>query len=178
MIMKKHILLTGKPGVGKTTVMKKIIPLLGVDAGGFFTEEIRVMGKRMGFRIVTLDGDDGILAHVDYHSDYRVGKYYVDLGSFERIAIPTLENAMKNKSIIVIDEIGKMELFSKKFRELVSSILDSEKPFISVIMEDGNVFTGGIKKRKDVTVLTVNYKNRDHLPEKILEMVKAIKNIE
>lgn len=85
---------------------------------------------------------------------------------------------MKNKSIIVIDEIGKMELFSMKFRELVSSILDSEKPLISVIMEDGNVFTGGIKKRKDVTVLTVNYKNRDHLPEKILEMVKAIKNIE
>jgi len=98
--MKKHILLTGKPGVGKTTVIKKIVPLLGVDAGGFYTEEIRVMDRRMGFRIVTLDGKDGILAHVDCNSNYKVGKYRVDLDSFEKVAIPALEKAVKDKSII------------------------------------------------------------------------------
>ena len=103
-------------------------PLLGVDAGGFYTEEIRVMDRRMGFRIITLDGKDGILAHVDCNSNYKVGKYRVDLDSFESVAIPTLEKAIKDKAIIVIDEIGKMELFSMKFKELVSNILDGEKP--------------------------------------------------
>lgn len=81
--MKKHILLTGKPGIGKTSVIKKILPLVGMNAGGFFTEEIRVMERRMGFRIVTLDGTDGILAHIECNSNYKVGKYRVDLDSFE-----------------------------------------------------------------------------------------------
>ncbi|HHT9159332.1 MAG: AAA family ATPase [Planctomycetes bacterium GWF2_39_10] len=172
--MKKHILLTGKPGVGKTTVIKKIVPLLGVDAGGFYTEEIRVMDRRMGFRIVTLDGKDGILAHVDCNSNYKVGKYRVDLDSFESVAIPTLEKAIKDKAIIVIDEIGKMELFSMKFKELVSNILDGEKSLLSVIKENGDVFTENIKKRGDVTMITVNYENREGLLEKILGLLKGI----
>ncbi|MEK6635542.1 MAG: NTPase [Planctomycetota bacterium] len=170
--MKKHILLTGKPGVGKTTVIKKIVPLLGVDAGGFYTEEIRVMDRRMGFRIVTLDGKDGILAHVDCNSNYKVGKYRVDLDSFESVAIPTLEKAIKDKAIIVIDEIGKMELFSMKFKELVSNILDGEKTLLCVIKENGDVFTENIKKRGDVTMITVNYENRERLPEKVFEILK------
>ena len=162
--------------MGKTSVIKKIIPLLGTSAGGFFTEEIRVMDRRMGFRIVTLDGKDGIMAHVDCNSNYKVGKYRVDLDSFERVAIPALENALKDKSIIVIDEIGKMELFSAKFRELVRNILDSEKSLLSVIKENGDAFTEEIKKRGDVGLVTVNYENREGLPEKVVDMLKAIEN--
>jgi len=173
--MKKHILLTGKPGIGKTSVVKKIIPLLGVDAGGFYTEEIRELDRRMGFRVVTLDGEDGVLAHVEFNSNYKVGKYRVDLVSFEKVAIPALEKAMEHKSVVVIDEIGKMELFSMKFRELVSKILDSEKSLLCVIKENGDTFTENIKKRKDVTIITVNYENRDTLPEKVLEILRAMK---
>ncbi|MFN3531987.1 MAG: NTPase [Candidatus Brocadia sp.] len=173
--MKKHILLTGKPGVGKTSVVKKIILLLEMDAGGFYTEEIRELDRRMGFRIVTLDGEDGVLAHVEFNSNYRVGKYRVDLDSFEKVAIPALERAMKHNSIIVIDEIGKMELFSMKFRELVSKILDGEKSLLCVIKENGDAFTEGIKKRKDVTVVTVNYENRESLPEEVFKMLQAMK---
>lgn len=172
--MKKHIILTGKPAVGKTTVIKKVIPLLCGKAGGFFTEEIRVMDKRMGFRIVTLEGDDGILSHVDCSSNFKVGKYRVDLNSFERIAIPALENAIKNKSIIVIDEIGKMELFSIKFREMVKNILDGEKPLLGVVKENDDVFTAVIKERMDISLIPVNYENRETLPEKIVEMLKTI----
>lgn len=160
--------------MGKTTVIKKIIPLLGGKAGGFFTEEIRVMDKRLGFRIVTLEGEDGILAHVDCSSNFKVGKYRVDLNSFERIAIPALENAMKNKLIIVIDEIGKMELFSVKFREMVKTILDGEKPLLGVVKENDDVFTAGIKKRMDISLIPVNYENRETLPEKIVEMLRTI----
>lgn len=173
--MKKHILLTGKPGVGKTSVIKKILPLVGMDAGGFFTEEIRVMERRMGFRIVTLDGTDGILAHIECNSNYKVGKYRVDLDSFEKVAIPALENAIKNKSIVVIDEIGTMELFSMRFKELVSKILNSEKTLLCTIKENGDAFTEDIKKRKDVTLVTVNYENRETLPEKVFEMLRTMK---
>lgn len=173
--MKKHILLTGKPGIGKTSVVKKIIPLLGVDAGGFYTEEIRELDRRMGFRVVTLDGEDGVLAHVEFNSNYKVGKYRVDLVSFEKVAIPALERAMEQKSVVVIDEIGKMELFSMKFRELVSRILDSEKSLLCVIKENGDVFTEGIKKRKDVTIVMVNYENREGLPGVVFEMLKSVK---
>ncbi|HHT9138076.1 MAG TPA: NTPase [Candidatus Wunengus sp. YC60] len=173
--MRKHLLITGKPGVGKTSVIKKIIPLLGTSAGGFFTEEIRVMDRRMGFRIVTLDGEEGIMAHVDFSSNYKVGKYRVDLDSFEKVALPAIEKAMKDKSIIVIDEIGKMELFSIKFRELVKKILDGEKPLLCVIKENGDAFTEEIKNRVDVSLVTVNYENREGLPEKVLEMLKEMK---
>lgn len=173
--MKKHILLSGKPGIGKTSVIKKILPLVGLDAGGFFTEEIRVMDRRMGFRIVTLDGTDGILAHIECNSNYKVGKYRVDLDSFEKIAIPALEDAIKNKSIVVIDEIGTMELFSLKFRELVSKVLNSDKTLLCTIKENGDAFTEGIKNRTDIVLITVNYANRETLPEKVLEMLRTLK---
>lgn len=173
--MKKHILLSGKPGIGKTSVIKKILPLLGLNAGGFFTEEIRVMDRRMGFRIVTLDGTDGILAHIECNSNYKVGKYRVDLDSFEKIAIPTLGDAIKNKSIIVIDEIGTMELFSLKFRELVSKVLNSDKTLLCTIKENGDAFTEEIKNRTDIVLITVNYANRETLPEKVLEMLRTLK---
>ena len=173
--MKKHILITGKPGVGKTSVIKKIIPLLGISAGGFFTEEIRVMDRRMGFRIVTLDGEESIMAHVDFNSNYKVGKYRVDLDSFEKVALPAIEKAMKDKSIIVVDEIGKMELFSTKFRELIRNILDGEKPLLCVIKENSDTFTEEIKNRRDVDLVAVNYENREGLPEKVLEMLKGMK---
>lgn len=173
--MKKHILLTGKPGIGKTSVVKKIIPFLGAKAGGFYTEEIRELDRRMGFRVVTLDGEDGVLAHVEFNSNNKVGKYRVDLDSIEKVAIPALERAMEHKSVIVIDEIGKMELFSMKFREMVRKILDSEKTLLCVIKENADTFTEGIKKRKDVTLVTVNYENRDTLPEVVFEMLKTVK---
>ena len=82
---------------------------------------------------------------------------------------------MKDKSIIVIDEIGKMELFSEKFRERVRNIIDGEKPLLCVIKENGDTFTEEIKNREDVDLLTVNYENREGLPEKVFDMLKKMK---
>jgi len=131
------------------------------------------MGRRMGFRVVTLDGEEGILAHVDCNSNYKVGKYRVDVDSFNRVAIPALEKALKEKSIIIVDEIGKMELFSDKFKELINNILDSGKLLICVIMENRDVFTDRIKKRNDVNILTVDYNNREGLDEKVTGLMKG-----
>ncbi len=123
--MKQVYLLTGKPGTGKTSLIKQAIAGMGGKAGGFYTEEIRTQGVREGFRLVTLDGEDAILAHVNTRSPYRVSKYGVDIGAIERIGVPALHKAAQQCDLVVIDEIGKMELFSAKFREAVFQMIDS-----------------------------------------------------
>jgi len=115
----KNLLLTGRPGVGKTTVVQAVVRLFPGEVGGFLTGEIRERGTRKGFSITSVEGESAVMAHVDFWSSVRVGKYAVDVPAFERIALPGLRDAIQRKRIIVIDEIGKMELASRKFREAV-----------------------------------------------------------
>ncbi len=153
-----NILITGKPGVGKTTVIQKIIQNYQ-KASGFFTKEIRKNRKRVGFAIETLDGNKGILAHVAVESPFQVSKYKVNLKDIEEICVPSLN--LKG-DLIVIDEIGKMELFSAKFKQKVIESLDTGK-VIATIMERPHPFADRIKKRKDVRIVTVTEENRDEL---------------
>ena len=115
--MKQVYLLTGIPGAGKTSLIKQVVAGMRGRAGGFYTEEIRTTGVRQGFRLVTLDGKDVTLSHVNLHSQYRVGKYGVDIDSLDRIGVPALHQAARQSHLVVIDEIGKMELLSASFRE-------------------------------------------------------------
>ncbi len=110
----RNCLLTGPPGIGKTTVVERILARLKVDAGGFLTREMREGGRRTGFEIVTLDGKRGILATVKGRSRYRVGRYRVNVEELERVALPALERARRDCELMVIDEIGTMELFSPR----------------------------------------------------------------
>lgn len=173
--MFKNVLITGSPGIGKTTIIKTVLPLLNVKAGGFFTEEIRVKGNREGFAVETLDGQKGILALVNFKSLYKVGKYGVDIQSFEKVAIPAIESAIKDKELIVIDEIGKMELFSERFKEAVIKALDSDKPVLGVIKKSGDKFINAIKARSDVKIFTVTYTNRNTLPAEIARIITELK---
>jgi len=97
------------------------------EAGGFYTEEIRSRGVREGFRLVTLDGQSAILAHINIHSPYLVSKYGVDVDSLDRVGVSALHQAAQQCDLVVIDEIGKMELFSANFREVALQIIDSGK---------------------------------------------------
>jgi nucleoside-triphosphatase len=153
-----NILITGRPGVGKTTLIKKVIK--DVDtASGFFTAEMREKGKRVGFAIETVDSTKGILAHVDIQGKYTVSKYRVNLSDIETVCVPSLDT---KSDLIVIDEIGKMELFSDQFRETVLQVLDTGK-VIATIMEQSHPFTDAIKKRDDVELVTVTEETRDEL---------------
>ena len=106
----KNILITGLPGSGKTTLVEKIVRQLDVPVAGFITREIRERGNRLGFSIDTFDGQSGVLAHVDFKSGYRVGRYGVQIETIDKIAVTSL-NPSATDVLIVIDEIGKMVLF-------------------------------------------------------------------
>ncbi len=162
-------LITGKPGVGKTTLVQKIIEgMRSVNMAGFCTAEIRSMGSRLGFELQGLNGERRILAHVEIDSQHRVGKYGVDTNGFEDF-LAALDLLNPDVELIVIDEIGKMELFSDRFQSFVRTALNSEKQVLASISLKGNEFIREIKQRLDIHLLEVTHDNRDRLPEAIME---------
>jgi nucleoside-triphosphatase len=168
----KNILLEGEPGIGKTTLVRKVAGgMSNLSIGGFYTAEIREHGKRVGFRIQTFDGHSGILSHQNYHSGPRVGKYVVDIPAFEHIGVTALEKALAEARIILIDEIGKMELFSQRFKDILIRCLDSPKPVLATVLLRPHLFTDQLKQRSDVKLLEVTLENRDALAEKLIKEV-------
>jgi nucleoside-triphosphatase len=129
---------------------------------GFYTSEIREKGVRKGFELISLEGNKELLSHIDTQSPHRVGKYGVDVGGFEDFldAIPFFN---PSTHLIIIDEIGKMECFSEKFKKLVPEILDSETSVIATIALKGSGLIAEIKGRKDVEIFEITKKNRDFL---------------
>ncbi len=161
----KNIFLTGKPGVGKTTALRTALGLIGVRTGGFYTAEVRAGGARTGFSIVTLAGESRMMASKAFKGPHKVGSYGVDLDAIDTVAAGAIEHALEKSDVVVIDEIGKMELFSDKFRAAVLRVLDADKPVIGVIMEKSHPFADMIKARADVELIEVTVENRNSVPE-------------
>lgn len=157
--MKPVYLLTGRPGTGKTSLIKQVVAGLKGKAGGFYTEEIRGRGTRLGFKLVTLDGQEAVLAHVNIPSRYRVSKYGVDVDSLERVGVSALRQAAKQCDLVVVDEIGKMELFSVNFREAVLEIIDRGKRVLGTIMLNPNPWADTIKRHPQVNLVEVTRNN-------------------
>ena len=171
--MKQVYLLTGRPGTGKTSLIKQAIAEAGSRAGGFYTEEIRVQGVRQGFRLVTLDGQSTILARVDIRSPYRVSKYGVDVEGLERVGVSSLQRATRQCDLVVIDEIGKMELFSANFREAVLQAIDSGKRVLGTIMLSPNPWADAIKLKPQVNLITVTRANHPQILSELQQWLKA-----
>lgn len=169
-----NYLLTGPPRSGKTTIIKEIIQRLGESAGGFYTEEIRRKGVRVGFSIKTLFGQEGTLSHIDFKSKYRVGKYGVNLDTLDKIGSKEIEKALAQNKIIIIDEIGKMELFSNRFKDLVGEALDSENPVLATIIFVKHPFADRVKRRKDVKIVDVSKKSKTEVVDSIIKELKVI----
>ena len=164
--MRRRILLTGLPGCGKTTVVRKVADLLRGLASGFYTEEIRDgMGQRIGFQVISLEGKCGELARKGTGSGPRVGSYCVNVKDFERIALPSLE--VEERRVLLIDEIGKMECFSKEFVRRVEKAFESDTSILATIPLRGGDFIDKIRRRKDVEPILVTRENRDELPERL-----------
>lgn len=160
-----NILLTGTPGVGKTTAIRRTLDLLpDVKVGGFFTEAIEEDGRRIGFALADLDGPRGILASVKLSSGPRVSKYRVNVPDMVGIGVPALLNALQDADLIVCDEIGRMELFCREFQDAIIRCLDSDKPLLGTIQARRNEFLDAIRARRDVDIVEVSAGNRDGLP--------------
>ena len=171
--MKQVYLLTGRPGTGKTSLIKQAVARMKGNAGGFYTEEIRSQGVRQGFRLVTLDGQEVILAHINIQSPYRVSKYGVDTDSLERVGVSALYRALEQCDLVVIDEIGKMELFSANFREAVSQIIGSGKRVLGTIMLNPNPWADAIKRQPQVNLVEVTRANYQNVLEELQHWLKA-----
>jgi len=170
----RNLLLTGRPGCGKSTVIQRTLDLLHLTAGGFFTAEIQESGRRVGFGIQTLDGQSGVLAHINIASPPRVSKYRVNLHDLETIAIPALRRACESADLIVCDEIAAMELCSPLFAEAVRAALDCPKPLLGVIQQKRLPFLDEVRQRPDVRVVTVTAENRDRLSQQLSEELGAL----
>jgi len=172
--MKRALLLTGQPGTGKTALIKEALARTKVKGGGFYTEEIRTGGIRQGFRIVALGGQEAVLAHVNISSPYQVSKYRVDTDAFDRVGVAALRQALKESDLVVIDEIGKMELLSPEFREAVTQVLDSGKKVLGTIMLNPHPFADEIKRHHEVEVLLVTRDNRPQVMNKVLNWLVEV----
>jgi nucleoside-triphosphatase len=169
---KTAFLLTGRPGCGKTTLIRRLVEGLGVPAGGFYTEEIRHGGRREGFALITLDGQTATLASVHTPSHRRVSKYGVDLEAIDEVGVPAIERATAASALVVIDEIGKMELFSNRFRQAVLSALESGKPILGSIMLVPHPWADAIKARPEVEVILLTEANRSQLQSDLLARLR------
>jgi nucleoside-triphosphatase len=163
------VLVEGRPAVGKTTVVRRLATLLrqvGVPLAGFVTEELRERGLRVGFAIETFEGGQAVLAHVDLPGPPRVGKYGVDLPAFERLALPALASA-PDAGVVLIDELGKMELASGAFRVAVSQLLEEPIALVATVHVASHPFTDALKRRPAVELVRINARNRDELPAQL-----------
>ena len=140
------ILLTGHPGSGKTTTVRAVIDRLRgrVPMTGFFREELREDGKRVGFRCVTLDGRWFPLAHVGTKSPLMLGPYGVELAGLESIGLDAM-TPKEPGTLVVIDEIGKMECLSEAFKEHVAQLLQSDTPLIATVAAVGVGFVKRVR---------------------------------
>jgi nucleoside-triphosphatase len=164
--MPQKILLTGRPECGKTTLIKRVIDELAAPAGGFYTEEVRERGERVGFKMITLGGE-ALLAHVDFKTPQHIGKYGLDLCALEKVGVATLREAMRAGELVVLDEIGPMELRSAIFRDVVIEAFDSGVPMLATITARSFPFTDALKKRSDASLIEVRVNNRDQLASKL-----------
>jgi nucleoside-triphosphatase len=138
---------------------------------GFLTEEIREGRTRVGFRIETFAGDRDVLAHVDLTGPPRVGKYGVDLEAFERLALPALEPPPGG--VTIVDELGKMELASARFRAAVTGLLDRDAPLVATVQASRHPFADELKRRPGVELVRLTRANRDDLPDALAARLLA-----
>lgn len=169
---KRHLLITGLPGTGKTTLLMELARRFAYLApAGFYTDEVREAGMRRGFRLTSLDGREGTLADVNFGGRQRVGRYGVDVAGFEAF-LASLDLLSHPSPLIFIDEIGKMECLSQRFVRLAEPLLDSGKTVVATVARQGEGLIREVKLRPDTRLVEVTPVNREALPEELVRWLE------
>jgi nucleoside-triphosphatase len=169
--MGRAYLLTGRPGVGKTTCLRRALALAGQPAGGVFTEEIREQGTRVGFALETVDGRRTVLAHVRRRGEPRVGKYGVDVAALDDVGVPAIRAAVREGCLVIVDEIGKMEMASAAFRLAVEAALRGPVSVLGTILAAPHPWADHIKADPAVRLIEVTLANRESIPAKLVALL-------
>ena len=170
--------ITGLPGAGKTHALLKVIEMLEAEemtVGGMITQPIIEEKKRTGFHVIDWQTKEkAVLAHVDIQSKFMVGKFGVDLNALEKVGVESLNKAVQESDVIVIDEVGRMEVESPSFVKAVKDALEVDKPIILTLHKKSrNPLLQDIRRRDDVRILEVTPINRNLLPYKIMKLMKG-----
>ena len=166
--MKRLIFITGRPGIGKTSVLLRAVDVLKAKrykVAGMVSREVRKGGVRVGFEIFDFEtGRRGWLAHVNQPTGPQVGKYRVNLNDLNVVGASSILSAVANADVIVVDEIGPMELSSPAFKEAVTQAIRSEKPVLGTVHHRAkDPLITAIRARGDAEILEVTYENRGDL---------------
>jgi nucleoside-triphosphatase len=169
MTLHTKILLTGHPGCGKTTLIRQVIARIPAPVTGFYTQELRSAGRCVGFELITIDGQQRVLAHVDIRSRHRIGKYGVDIASLDELAVPALYQGIEENGLIVVDEIGPMEIISSRFRQAVLDILENPARVLGTIVKRSIPYTDALKTRPDIELIHVQPDHREQMVQELIE---------
>ena len=171
--MGRTLLLTGRSGVGKSTLAKALAEQLKGRVGGFYTEEIAGPGGRKGFRLITLEGRSIVVAHVDHRSRSKIGRYGVDAAAIDRVGGKMILQAIERYPIILIDEIGKLQLFSSSFQNAVLKAIASPQRVIAMVQQEDLPWIDGLKGLPGVTTWELTLKNRSKMLAEIMNWLET-----
>ena len=168
-----NLIVTGRPGIGKTTVIERVAASLGTRAGGFLTREVRRERRRTGFTIESLAGERRLLAVRDSAGGPRVGPYRVIVSNLDAVGTQAVERALATKEVVIVDEIGKMELISEAFRDIILQALDSARTVVATLGVSKDPFSEAVRCRADSTLLEVSRDNRDVMASRIIRLIET-----
>jgi nucleoside-triphosphatase len=169
----KNLFIAGTPGVGKTMLLREVTLSKREHIGGFYTEHILSGRIRKGFVIRTFDGQERMLASKDLKSTHKLGKYGVDLNALENVGVPALKLALMSKSVIVIDEIGSMEMMSERFRTILLECLTSTKPVLATIRTASQPFCDQVKKFSDTQTIQLTKSNYASVKQQVRKWLET-----